>query len=587
MSETRLPEAVCGACGATGSIVRFERSEREDVRGFPVDVIKTLRRCGRCGEEFENGGDPDWRIDAYAQFRKAKGWATPEQIIEWRRRYDLSQEEVGRLLGWGEITLGRYERGALQTDSHNTQLAQLMGEGGIARAVAARPDALPATKKAAIRAKLEAEYDIPTIGDIRRFRRLKGKTLGEAGIEVFVSAETWAAWESGATFPDARAGRLIRLMMADNGVIEQVRAFSGVTGASGAFEPLADALATAKARRTSPESKAFWASMKDLGFVPTRLKPLFPSWVSDAELHRMAAIELGSFAQVHMGAAADFDGTARLVSAAPAYLKATKHRENPAHAAAVSMSLAAARLVAQATIPDCTTPLPSAAEVRASILRATNQPFVNFANLAAFLWARGIPIVHVPKLPVKAKGMDGLVTRVEGRPVIVLSRDQELSDWMLFVLAHEGGHVGKGHLSNEEGAAVVDGNISDLTPRTEMLSNDEIEANTYAQEILVEQGSLFAIDDRIPAAEQFAADAIQFGHKHCISPGHVVLNAVRHTPNPPFNLMPLAMKTLKIIDRKLETPPTSVTCRNLAIGNLDFSKLRPESAEYLEKLGVV
>jgi hypothetical protein len=119
------------------------------------------------------------------------------------------------------------------------------------------------------------------------------------------------------------------------------------------------------------------------------------------------------------------------------------------------------------------------------------------------------------------------------------------------------------------------------------LPNEEAEANAYAQEVLVEEGGLLAIQERIPSAEQLADEAIEYGRQHRISPGHVVLNAARHTPNPPFSLMPLARKTLKVIDGKLGTPTTAEICRSLAGGHLDLSRLRPEAADYLRKLEVV
>lgn len=580
MNETTLPEVACGACGAQGSVVRFERRGCEDVRGFKVEVTKTLRRCIACGQEFENSRDPDWRVEAYAQFRAAKGWATPEQIVEWRKRYDLSQEDVGRLLGWGEVTLGRYERGALQTEGHNTQLAQLMAEGGIARALSERPDALPAAKRAALRRKMEAEYDLPVAEEIRRFRESIGKTPGEAGLLVYVSAETWSAWEADVTFPDARAGRLIRLMMADGNVAQQMGDQAPAVVDAGVPAP---ARRAGRAPRQSPEAKAFWAAINQLGFLPAKLRPLFPDWLASAEVHRTASIELGSFAQMHMGVAADPSGKVHLLTPEPALLKATRHQANPAHAAALAMSLAVARLAARATTADWKGSFPTAADVRGAILRSTDRGWVDFANLAAFMWDQGIPVIHLPNLPVKAKGMDGLVARVEGRPVIVLHRDDSLSDWMLFILAHEGGHVGRGHLGNAEGSAVVDDEVTEAGT----LPNEEAEANAYAQEVLIDKGGLLVIQDRIPTAERLADEAIEFGRQHRISPGHVVLSAAKHTPNPPFSLMPLARKTLKVIDGKLGNSTTTETCRSLAGMNLNLSKLRSEAADYLRKLGIV
>jgi DNA-binding transcriptional regulator YiaG len=145
---------------------------------------------------------------------------SPEAMIAWRKDYALSQEDVGRLLGWGDVTLGRYERGALQTESHNTQLAHLMAEGGIARALMDRPDALSEAKKSAVRTRLEAEFGIPTAREIRSLRLTSHKTANEMGRLVFASAAMWTAWETGVTFPDARAGRLLRILMRDPRPVE-------------------------------------------------------------------------------------------------------------------------------------------------------------------------------------------------------------------------------------------------------------------------------------------------------------------------------------------------------------------------------
>jgi hypothetical protein len=183
--------------------------------------------------------------------------------------------------------------------------------------------------------------------------------------------------------------------------------------------------------------------------------------------------------------------------------------------------------------------------------------------------------------------MDGLVTRVEGRPVIVLNRDQPRSDWMLFVLAHECGHIGCGHLPEEDDSAVVDDDVAQKSPRTGPEADEEAEANVYAETLLAESGVSLKMDSPIPRAEQLADTAIRFGRDHRVSPGHAVLNAARHMPQQPFNLMPLAMKALGSIDRNLNNATTRDTCVALAEANLDLRRLPPDSSGYLRRLGIV
>jgi putative zinc finger/helix-turn-helix YgiT family protein len=588
MTEEVLPDVVCGSCGLTGTVHRFQRDEPEEIRGFSVDATKTVRRCSACGAEFENSQDPDWRPAAYAAFRKAKGWATPEQIVAWRRKYDLSQGDVARLLGWGEVTLGRYERGALQSEAHNVQLCQLMAEGGISRALAERPDALPSAKREAVRAALAAEHQIAEPDDIRFVRDRYRLRANEAAALVSAEEHQWRLWEAGISFPDARASRLIHLIRDVPGVFESLRSLSsptsGVRSAPGTRRTVADAPKALSTR--SPEARAFWSSVSELGFRSRKLRRLFPAWASSVERDRHAAVELGAFAQVHMGIIAQASGEARLMSQMPARLKATKHKNHVAHAAALAMTCSVARIVAKATTTPWHGSLPDASAMRARILRGTNRGWVNFGALAEALWASGIPVIYLHDLPVVAKGMDGMVTRAEGRPVIVLCKSQSLSDWMLFILGHEAGHIGCDHLAEEEGATVIDDSLSEHQSFALMSDMHEAEANEYSQRLLSEDGATFELKTPVPA-ESLADLAIQVGTTHRTSPGHVVLNAMRHTTDPPFNLAPLSMAALKIIDKRLGLPRTEETCRSLASAYLDRSRLRPDTVGYLERLGVL
>ena len=47
----------------------------------------------------------------------------PEEIEKIREQYGLSQKNFARLLGWGDITIHRYESGAIQDDAHNDVLS--------------------------------------------------------------------------------------------------------------------------------------------------------------------------------------------------------------------------------------------------------------------------------------------------------------------------------------------------------------------------------------------------------------------------------------------------------------------------------
>src|SRR5205814_9436552 len=87
----------------------------------------------------------------------------------------------------------------------------------------------------------------------------------------------------------------------------------------------------------------------------------------------------------------------------------------------------------------------SAAKIRLAILSRGNEP-VNLKNLLEYCWENGIVVLHVSNFPPGAKKMDGLVTVYDGRPGIVLCKNYQSPSWMVFPLAHEIGHVGRGHV---------------------------------------------------------------------------------------------------------------------------------------------
>lgn len=581
MIDERLPELTCSCCGEAGNVVRFQRVEQVDVRGFAVTVTKTLRRCEACHEEFENSHDPDWRVEAYDAFRRAKGWVTSDTLRTWRSELTLSQPDVTRLLGWGDVTLGRYERGSLQSEAHNAQLSQLMAEGGISRALAERPDALSAAKKAELAQKL----GLPSASEIRAAREKRGLSIIEATALVD-AGDSWAGWEEGSSFPDARASRLIRLI----GERPEAVAMLREAGQAAVSAPLPQKRLPKKlpsrVRHRSDEAKALWSSLEDIGFVPRKLRALFPAWLDEAEGHHTAAVEIGAFTQMNIGVLADYAGAAKPTPIAQACLKANRFQTNPAHRATLAITIAVAHLVARATMSKWSGQLSPATKLRDEVLRSTNRGWVDFENLSTTLWARGIPVVYLPDLPVQAKGMDGLVTRAEGRPVIIICKKQPLSDWALFISGHETGHIGREHLTEQEGSTVIDTDAGAVAGENGPEADIEAEANEYA-ELLVAKGERLTLPLRIPGADELANTAIQFGAEQGISPGHCVLNAMRHTQHAPFNLGALTMSALKKVDEKLGTPRTEETCRRLALENLNTNKLPVDSLQFLQKLGVL
>ncbi|WP_044640820.1 type II TA system antitoxin MqsA family protein [Risungbinella massiliensis] len=91
-----------------------------EVRGKSITVEGTRAFCVNCESElFHPKFDMENQEKAFAQYRTLEGILSPEEIRMIRTGYNLNQREFSRLLGFGEITISRYERGSLPTPAQN------------------------------------------------------------------------------------------------------------------------------------------------------------------------------------------------------------------------------------------------------------------------------------------------------------------------------------------------------------------------------------------------------------------------------------------------------------------------------------
>ena len=114
---------VCPGCEKENDVKIVRGKEEIIVRGEPIEVDVEYFKCTVCGEEFDDPGSVDDPLEkAYRVYRKIHGMVQPEELRSFRTRYGLTQGEMGKLLGWGAVTISRYENGALQDESHDRTL---------------------------------------------------------------------------------------------------------------------------------------------------------------------------------------------------------------------------------------------------------------------------------------------------------------------------------------------------------------------------------------------------------------------------------------------------------------------------------
>ncbi len=153
----------CPYCNDERETEKINEKETIEVRGeeFAVDV--EFYRCAVCGGEYERGDSDVKPVEAaYRLYREKHGMVRPGEIRDFRRRYHLTQRELGDLLGWGGATLSRYENGALQDDAHDRMLRLVMEPSNLLDLVERNEEALPPEKKTRLVARLGDEMNAST-----------------------------------------------------------------------------------------------------------------------------------------------------------------------------------------------------------------------------------------------------------------------------------------------------------------------------------------------------------------------------------------------------------------------------------------
>jgi len=183
-------------------------------------------------------------------------------------------------------------------------------------------------------------------------------------------------------------------------------------------------------------------------------------------------------------------------------------------------------------------PLPAkltAGAFRQSILARRQN--VDLAGLLEACWTHGIAVFHFAPLPSSSKKFAGMAYFEGTRPVVVLATGYDAPPRLAFYLAHEVGHILRGHVG-PGGGILAD---SDLDGGTE--DKQEKEADADALEILT--------DRRNPAferiygltAEKLRVCARRFEEQHGVHAGTVALIYGKTASR-----MPVAAKALALMN---------------------------------------
>ncbi|MGD0971489.1 MAG: type II TA system antitoxin MqsA family protein [Desulfobaccales bacterium] len=154
-----MPKDICWNCGKETDLEHIENYEDISVRGEVISVLVKYFKCHECGGEYEDSQSSyDPLALAYKEYRQRHNMMQPDEIRGLRQRYGLTQRDLSKLLGWGEVTLCRYENGALQENSHDTTLRLIKDDPHILlNLVIQNGDFLPIKKRERLISLLENE----------------------------------------------------------------------------------------------------------------------------------------------------------------------------------------------------------------------------------------------------------------------------------------------------------------------------------------------------------------------------------------------------------------------------------------------
>jgi uncharacterized membrane protein len=213
----------------------------------------------------------------------------------------------------------------------------------------------------------------------------------------------------------------------------------------------------------------------------------------------------------------------------------------------------------------------SAFEVREAILQT--QPFVSLDGLLQFCWGYGIPVVHFDGFPAWQgfRKFDGMVGYFYGRPVIVISLKHRSMARLLFIVAHELGHICRQHIED----TTENSQIIDTVNLAESNDEEEIEANEFAVELLLGKSDMCYATPRNFNGGQLAEYAQHISRRDRVDPGVIALNYGWNKKH-----WGVASSALKHLEPNANAP---IQINRCLAQYLDLDRLDIDSQDYLAR----
>lgn len=106
---------------------KIEKRDLKEFRGIEVNTFENVAICNECNQDLYVNEIEDANNERiYQIYREKANIINAEDIIKLREKYDISQRELTSILGFGKMTINRYERGGLPTKSQSDYIKLLI-----------------------------------------------------------------------------------------------------------------------------------------------------------------------------------------------------------------------------------------------------------------------------------------------------------------------------------------------------------------------------------------------------------------------------------------------------------------------------
>ncbi|HBC84701.1 MAG TPA: XRE family transcriptional regulator [Clostridiales bacterium] len=106
---------------------KIEKRELKEFRGVEINTYENVAMCEKCNNDlYVNEIENENNERIYDVYRDKTNIIKPQDIIDLRTKYDISQRELTSILGFGKMTINRYERGGIPTKSQSDYIKLLI-----------------------------------------------------------------------------------------------------------------------------------------------------------------------------------------------------------------------------------------------------------------------------------------------------------------------------------------------------------------------------------------------------------------------------------------------------------------------------